>query len=155
MRSTRKLTFLAMMLAAVLILTALEHMMPPLPFLPPNIKLGLSNIITMYCVFFVSRSSAVTINVLKALFVFLTRGPVAGMLSFSGGFLSIGAIILLTIIFKEKISYAALSVTGAVSHNLGQYAAVSVVLQTAQLVYYLPVLLVSGVIMGMIRTRAL
>jgi heptaprenyl diphosphate synthase len=139
-----------MMLAIILVLTALEHMLPPLPLLPPNVKLGLSNIVTMYCVFFVSRASAVTMNALKAFFVFLTRGPMAGMLSLSGGLLSIGVIILLTVIFKEKISYAVISVAGAVAHNLGQYAAVSVIMQTVYLAYYLPVLLLAGVAMGVI-----
>ncbi len=150
MKGTRRLTFQAMMLAIILVLTALEHMLPPLPFLPPNVKLGLSNIVTMYCVFFVSKSSAVTMNALKAFFVFLTRGPVAGILSLSGGLLSIGVVILLTLIFKEKISYALTSVFGAISHNLGQYAAVSVILQAPYMVYYIPVLLVSGVVMGVI-----
>ncbi len=150
MKGTRRLTFQAMMLAVILTLTALEHMLPPLPFLPPNVKLGLSNIVTMYCVFFVSRASAVTMNALKAFFVFLTRGPVAGLLSLSGGLLSIGIIILLTVVFKDKISYAITSVAGAVSHNLGQYAAVSVILQTPYMVYYIPVLLVAGVVMGVI-----
>jgi heptaprenyl diphosphate synthase len=139
-----------MMLAIILVLTALEHMLPPLPLLPPNVKLGLSNIVTMYCVFFVGRASAVTMNALKAFFVFLTRGPMAGILSLSGGMLSIGIIILLTVIFKDKISYAIVSVAGAVAHNLGQYAAVSLIMQTVYMVYYLPVLLVAGVVMGVV-----
>lgn len=150
MRSTKRLTFMSMMLAIILVLTALEHMLPPFPFLPPNVKLGLSNIVTMYCVFFISRTSAVTMNVIKAFFVFLTRGPMAGILSFSGGMLSILIIILLMAIFKDKISYIIISVAGAVMHNIGQYAAVSVMMQTPALVFYLPVLLVSGVIMGVI-----
>jgi heptaprenyl diphosphate synthase len=139
-----------MMLAIILILTAVEHMMPPLPFLPPNVKLGLSNIVTMYCVFFISRTSAVTMNALKAFFVFLTRGPVAGALSLSGGLLSIGVIILLIVIFNDKLSYALISVAGAVAHNLGQYAAVSVIMSAPYMVYYVPVLIVSGVVMGVI-----
>jgi heptaprenyl diphosphate synthase len=139
-----------MMLAIILILTAIEHMMPPLPFLPPNVKLGLSNIVTMYCVFFISRTSAVTMNALKAFFVFLTRGPIAGLLSLSGGMLSIGVIILLIVIFNDKLSYAFISVAGAVAHNLGQYAAVSVIMSAPYMVYYVPVLLVSGVVMGII-----
>lgn len=150
MSGTKKLTFMGLMLAIILVLTMVEHMMPPLPLLPPNVKLGLSNIVTMYCVFFVSRSSAVTLNALKSVFVFLTRGPVAGALSFSGGMFSILVIILLTWAFKEKISYAVISVAGAVAHNLGQYAAVSVLMATPYLVYYVPVLLVSGVVMGLV-----
>jgi heptaprenyl diphosphate synthase len=89
-------------------------------------------------------------NALKAFFVFLTRGPVAGLLSLSGGMLSILIIILLIVIFNDKLSYAFISVAGAVAHNLGQYAAVSVIMSAPYMVYYVPVLLVSGVVMGII-----
>lgn len=148
-KKTKKIVFLGIMLAMIITLTALEHMLPPIPLLPPNVRLGLSNIVTMYCVFFVGRVSAVTLNVLKSLFVLLTRGIVAGVLSLCGGLLSILLIILLASVFREKISYAAVSVAGAIAHNIGQYAAVSVIL-AAPFVYYLPVLLVSGVVMGLL-----
>jgi heptaprenyl diphosphate synthase len=137
------------MLAVIVVLTAAEHLLPPLPLLPPGVKLGLSNIVTMYCVFYVGRGSAVTLNILKSLFVLLTRGALAGALSLSGGLLSIGAVILLVFLWKEKASYAAVSVVGACAHNLGQYTAVSVVLRANYLTAYLPVLLISGLVMGL------
>jgi heptaprenyl diphosphate synthase len=70
---SKRLASAGLMLAVIVILTALEHMLPPLPFLPPNVKPGLSNVITMYCVFFVSRRQAVTLNALKSFFVLLLR----------------------------------------------------------------------------------
>ena len=148
MKKTKKIAFIGLMLAIIAALSALEHTLPPLPFLPPNVKLGLSNIITMYCVFFVSRAQAVTLNVAKSFFVLLMRGPIAAALSFCGGMLSIGIIILLIVIFRERISYTAVSVAGAISHNIGQFIAVSVILYSPYIIYYLPVLIVSGVIMG-------
>ncbi|MDR1664989.1 MAG: Gx transporter family protein [Clostridiales bacterium] len=147
--SIKKITRLGVMLAMVIALSILENMLPPLPLLPPNVKPGLSNIITMYCVFFTGRTQALSLNVLKSFFVFLTRGPVAGLLSLCGGMLSVCVVILLVVIFKEKISYAAVSVLGACAHNLGQYAAVSAVMVSPGLwAYYLPALLISGVVMG-------
>ena len=150
MRYTKKIATLGLMLAIIIILTTLEHMLPPLPFLPPNVKLGLSNIITMYCVFFVGKAQAVSLGILKSFFVFLTRGPLAGLLSLSGGLLSIFVILLLIYIFKDAISYALTSVAGAIAHNMGQLAAVSVVMATPYMVYYLPVLLAAGVVAGMV-----
>ncbi len=139
------------MLATAVTLTALEHTMPPLALLPPNVKLGLSNIVIMYCVFFVGGVSAVTINALKSFFVFLTRGPQAGLLSFGGGMLSVCVIILLIVLFKDKISYAGVSVAGAVTHNLGQLIVFALLTQTAEYVaYYIPQLLVAGVVTGII-----
>ena len=150
MKKTKKIAFIGIMLAIIMALSALEHMLPPLPLLPPNVKLGLSNIITMYCVFFISRAQAVTLNIAKSFFVLLVRGPVAAALSFCGGMLSICVIIMLILIFRERISYAAASVAGAIAHNTGQLIAVSFILYSPYIIYYLPVLIISGVIMGMI-----
>lgn len=139
------------MLAIIIVLSALEHMLPPIPFLPPNVKLGLSNIVTMYCVFFIGKSQAVMLAVLKSVFVFLMRGFMASVLSLAGGMLSIAVIILLVFIFKERVSYAAVSIAGAITHNMGQIAAYSLILKTNMLLfYYAPVLLVSGIIMGVV-----
>lgn len=151
MKKTKKTAFIGLMLAIIAILSAIEHiLLPPLPFLPPNMKLGLSNIIVMYCVFFVGKAQAVTLNIAKSLFVLLMRGPVAGVLSFCGGILSVCTIILLIKIFKERVSYTAVSVAGAIAHNVGQFAAVSVIIDSPYIIYYLPVLLISGIILGSI-----
>lgn len=145
---TKKLARLGLLLAVIVVLSALEHMLPPLPLVPPNMKLGLSNIVTMYAVFFVGRAQAVTLNALKSVFVLATRGPMAGLLSLCGGLLSVLVVIALVYVFKEKISYMMVGVAGACTHNLGQYAVVSVIMASPVWVYYLPVLLVAGVVMG-------
>lgn len=150
MKKPKQIAFIGLMLAIIAVLSAIEHMLPPLPLLPPNVKLGLSNIIIMYCVFFISRIQAVTLNIAKSFFVLLTRGPIAATLSFCGGMLSIVVIILLAVLLRERISYAAVSVAGAISHNIGQLIAVSVIISSPYIIYYLPVLIVSGVIMGLV-----
>ena len=150
MTQARHVAFLGIMLTVIVVLSWFEFMISSLLLMPPHMKLGLANIVTMYCVIFVSRKSGVTLNILKSLFVFMTRGPVAGLLSFSGGMLSIGVIILLVIIFNDNISYIALSVAGAVLHNLGQLGAMMPVLGGVVLIGYLPVMIISGVIAGVL-----
>jgi len=153
---TKQIALLGLMLAVIFILSTLEYLFATLPFLPPHVKPGLANIVTMYCVFHVGRVQAIYLNIAKSLFVFLTRGPVAGLLSLSGGLFSIVAIILLSALFDrkqgEKISYTAVSVTGACTHNIGQYAIVLVLLAIPMplMAYYLPVLIVSGTAMGLL-----
>ena len=142
--------FLGLMLAMVIVLSFLESMLPPIPFLPPNFRLGLSNIVTMYCAICVSKTQAVTLNALKSVFVFLTRGAMAGLLSFCGGMLSILVLVLLLLVFQNRISFLALSVAGAVAHNLGQFLALLFILDMGLFVYYLPVSLVAGVLMGLL-----
>lgn len=150
MKQTRKIAYMGLMLAVIMVLTFIEHMLPPLPLLPPNVKLGLSNIVTMYCIFFLGKNEAFTLAVLKSGFVLLTRGPVAGLLSVTGGLLSVTVIALLLFIFKSRLSYLTASISGAITHNVGQIVAVSFLMGTSMIFYYLPVLIVTGILMGVI-----
>ncbi|MCL2665296.1 MAG: Gx transporter family protein [Defluviitaleaceae bacterium] len=144
----KKITLTGILLAMTVALAAFEHTLPPVPFFPPGAKLGLSNIVVMYGVFFCGRADAVFLAAGKAAFVFVIRGTVASLLSFCGGFLSVGIIILLVVIFGKKISYIAVSVAGALAHNIGQLAACAALLRTAGLIFYLPLLTVFGVFTG-------
>ena len=143
----RYLALLSMLFAVSLVLTAVEAFLPPLPFMPPGVKIGLSNVITMYCLFCLNRRSAYLLAVLKSCFVFLISGFTAFLLSLGGGLLAITVMILLPLVFRN-ISYLLLSIAGAIAHNIGQIAVASFLMGTALVFAYLPVLLISGVIMG-------
>jgi heptaprenyl diphosphate synthase len=65
-----------------------------------------------------------------------------------GGLISIGVIILVSSAFS-KTSYSRLSVFGAIAHNMGQFAAISILLATP-LMFYLPVIILSGLVMGLL-----
>jgi len=146
---TKKIALLGIMLGVVIAITTLEHMFI-VPFFPPHAKPGLANIVVMYSVFTIGRRQAVMLNILKSLFVLITRGAIAGLLSLSGGLFSIIIIITLASIKKKQASYAAVSVAGAVTHNLGQFIVVIFLMSTPALAYYMPVLIVSGIITGLI-----
>lgn len=146
----KKVASLGIMLALAMALSFLEQLIPALPGLPPGSKLGLSNIVIMYALFYMNKSSAFTLAFLKSFFVFLTRGVTAGFLSLSGGLSSLGIIVLLSFLFGDKISYLLLSVFGAIFHNLGQLIAARFIFQQNIVLFYLPLLLVSGVVFGTI-----
>jgi len=139
---------MGLMLAMIIALSALEHMLPPIPGLPPGVRFGLSNVVTMYALFFMGRRQAILLSALKSMFVMLTRGGIAGLLSICGGLLSILGIIALLFLFREKVSYLALSISGAILHNIGQITIAAVILGSGLVFFYLPVLIVSGMIMG-------
>lgn len=82
----------------------------------------------------------------------MSRGLVAGMLSLTGGLFSVGIMFLLMIILKEKGTYFLYSMCGALFHNIGQFAAISLIYSNIGLWYYLPVLLVSGVLAGIVTS---
>ncbi len=144
------ISYMAMLLTLIVVLSIFEAMLPPFPMLPPGVKIGLANIVTMYTLFFLGKKEAFALNIAKGLFVLITKGFTAGILSLCGGILSICVIILFEFIFKEKISYMVLSILGAISHNMGQLAAIILLLNNKYTVYYMPILIISGIVMGSI-----
>lgn len=146
--ATRGLAVMGVMLAMITALSALEHTLPPIAFLPPGVRLGLSNIVTMYALFFMGGRRAALLTVLKSLFVLLMRGVTSGFLSLCGGLLSIIVIMLLAAISRGRLSYMILSVAGAIFHNLGQVLAASLLLKTNLVLLYIPVLTLFGIFMG-------
>jgi heptaprenyl diphosphate synthase len=141
---------MGVMLALMATLSALERMIPPIPFMPPSARLGLANVVVMCAALFLRGREAVALNALKALFVFLTRGYVAGALSLFGGVLSILAILFLLKAFKDKVSFVALSVCGSIAHNFGQALAFRLVAGAFPVFYYLPFLLIFGAAFGVV-----
>ncbi len=144
----KRLTMLALFFAVAVVLSFIESSFPPIPFFPPGVKLGLSNIAVMYSLFFLGKREAAYIIVLKALFVFLIRGATAGFLSFSGGLFSFIVMTVIMFLFKEHVSYLVLSIFGALFHNIGQFVAISIIFGSLTLLAYLPFLIVMGVFAG-------
>jgi heptaprenyl diphosphate synthase len=140
-----EITTLSLMLSMIFVLNVVECMFVPLPL---NMRFGLSNIVTMYALFFIGKRAAFTLSGLKSLLVFLTRGPVAGLLSFSGGMLSLLVIASIASVW-ENASYFIISVSGAVTHNLTQLAIASwLTSSTGLLLFLLPLMLVAAVLAG-------
>lgn len=145
-QTARRTASMGLLLALALVLNMVEGMLPALPAMPPGVRLGLSNIVVLYCVLYLGRKDAFVIAVLKSGFVFLTRGFSAGFISLCGGLLSV-AVMALTA-RSEKMSILMKSVCGALAHNLGQLIAAAVYLQSLYTFYYAPVLALSGILMG-------
>ncbi|MBR1736011.1 MAG: Gx transporter family protein [Firmicutes bacterium] len=149
-KRTKNLTLTAMLLSLIIVLSIFESMLPSFPFLPPGVKLGLSNTVIMYSLFFTTKKNALFLAVLKSLFSFMTIGFVAFALSLAGGIASIIIMILLTAVFKDKISLLILSIFGAIFHNIGQIITYMLLLGDTNILYYLSILIISGIIMGSI-----
>lgn len=140
---------MGMLFALAIALSYLENMLPPIAGAVPGIKLGLSNIVTMYCLFIEGPVSALLLAVLKGGAVTVTRGLAGGALSLCGGLCSV-AVMLLCNRLKSKNMFT--SVMGAVAHNIGQLVAASLLVSSAFALYYIPVLVISGVAMGIITS---
>lgn len=153
--NTYNIALMGLLFAVAIVLSAVEYMIPPIPLMPPGVKLGLANIVTMYCLFFLGKRQTFLIVFLKSAFVFLIRGATAFVISLSGGILSALVMILLMVLAGERLSYLMISIFGAISHNIGQLIIASFILGTDIFVFYLPLLIISGVLMGYIMGTVL
>ena len=132
-----------------LVLSAAENMIPPVPVLPPGAKLGLSNLVTMFAVNALGLAPALFITLLKSLFAGLTRGVLASVMSLAGGLASTLAMWLVCRPRRQLAGAVGFGVVGAVAHNFGQFW-VAFFLTTPAVVYYIPWLLLFGVLSGVL-----
>ena len=147
----RETTTLGLMLSMIFVLSILEGMFPPLPF---HMRFGLSNVVTMYALFFIGRRAAFTLAGLKSFSVLLMRGPIAGLLSLSGGVLSL-LVIAIGAALWPNASYFFLSITGAGTHNVAQLALASWLTSTHLLLVFLPAMILAGILAGSLTAALL
>ena len=145
---TKRLTMLAMTISFALILSFVESRIPAFVALP-GVKVGLANIAVIYALYQFGVKEAITVSILRVFIVSMLFGSIASLIySVSGAFLSLTVMILLKKL--TPLTEIAVSVCGGVMHNIGQIAAASFMLNTNVIVYYLPVLLVTGSIAGVV-----
>lgn len=146
---SKTVAFAGICVALALILAYVEAMLPPLVASLPGIKMGLPNIVIVFLLYRRGPVTAGIVSLLRILLVGMLFGNGVSILySFAGGVLSLAVMVLLR---KLKIfSTVGVSVAGGVLHNVGQILTAAVLLDTAQLGYYLAVLAVSGTVAGII-----
>jgi heptaprenyl diphosphate synthase len=146
MNNRSRVAFLGLFTAFAMILSFVESQIPTFVAIP-GIKLGLPNIAIIIILYKFGYKEAITVSLLRVLLTSLLFGTVLSMLySIAGAVLSFIAMILL----KKFLSIVTVSVIGGVCHNIGQIVVACLVTETAQLMYYLPVLIISGVIAGIV-----
>ena len=145
---TRKLTLMAMLSAVALIIFVVEAQIPALVPIP-GIKLGLSNIVTVFAVFMLGSWEAALILAVRIFLGAVFAGNFSTILySAGGGILAILLTILCRRILKKDQLWVA-GCLGAVAHSVGQMAVAVLVTGTPGLVIYLPVMIVCSIITGL------
>ena len=147
MKQTRRIAVCGMLLALMLVLGFVESQLPVAASVP-GIKLGLSNGVLIFAVYMLNVPTGFLLMGLKVLLSGLMFGsPSAMMYAFAGGLLSM---IVMSLLSRMKgLSPVVVSMAGGVSHNVGQVAMAMMILQTPQLLYYMAVLMVAGLVTGM------
>ena len=147
-KKTLQLTTMAFVIAFAMILSFLESRIPAFVAIP-GVKVGLANIAVIFTLYKLGVKEAITVSIIRVLLISMLFGsPVSLIYSISGATLSLATMILLKKL--TPLTEVTISVTGGVMHNVGQIAAASFMLSTNVVIYYLPFLLVSGTIAGVV-----
>ena len=145
---TRKLTQMALLTAIALTIFMVEAQIPALVPVP-GVKLGLSNIVTVFAVFAMGPKEAAAILFARVFLGAIFAGNFSTIFySAAGGALAIVVTILLRKILTEKQLWVA-GVMGAIAHSIGQMAMAIAITQTVGLVSYLPMMIVCSIITGL------
>ena len=145
---TGKLTVMALTTALAMILSFIESQIPAFVAVP-GVKVGLANIAVVFALYKLGWKEAVAISLVRVVLVSMLFGSLASMFySLAGAALSLIGMGLLK--KSGKFTEIAVSVTGGILHNIGQIAMACLILETDVLRYYLPFLLLSGTVAGVV-----
>ena len=143
----KKIAFLGLCTSVALVLAYIESLLPPLFAAVPGIKLGLPNIAIIFLLYRFGVKEAAAVSFVRIVAVSLLFGnPMTFAYSMAGGFLSLSAMAILRKL--DFLSVVGVSVAGGVLHNVGQILMAMLLLDTAELGYYLIVLTVTGTVSG-------
>lgn len=143
---TKKVTYLGLFIALAFVFSYIEFLIP-VNIGVPGAKLGLANLVIIVVLYLFGEKDAIVLSVIRIVLVGFTFANMASMLySLAGACLSFFAMVLA----KKSgfLSITGVSVLGGVFHNIGQIIVAILVLETASLMYYLPVLLIAGIASG-------
>ena len=143
---TKRIAYCAMLTALAMIFGYVEALIP-FSFGVPGIKLGLANLVIVVALYMLSANQVFFIQLARIVLVSFLFGNMSMMLySLAGGILSFFVMCLLK--RKKDFSIIGVSIAGGVSHNIGQLIVASLVVQNIWLAYYLPVLMIAGLVTG-------
>ena len=144
---TKKLTTLALLTAGAMILSYVESLLPS--FGIPGVKMGLANIAVIFALYRLGWKEALGISLVRVFMVSMLFGSMSALLySLAGAALSLGVMALLKRL--DRFSETGVSVAGGVAHNAGQIVVAIALLGNVKLVYYYPILVLSGVAGGIL-----
>lgn len=146
--SVSSLVLLGLCIAFSMVLSFVESQLPPLTAIP-GIKVGMANIAVVFILYRMGRKQAALVSVIRVILSSILFGQAASFLySLAGASLSLAGMILLK--RTDRFSSVAVSVAGGVLHNVGQIIVACLITETKQLLLYLPVLMITGTVSGIV-----
>ena len=144
----KKIAYLGLITAVAVIFGYVESLIPFFAGVP-GMKLGLANLAVLFVLEKYTWKEAALVSALRILIIGFMFGNLFSILySMAGATLSLTVMTLLK--KKSDFSILGISVAGGVSHNIGQLIIAMMIAMSSSIIYYAPVLLISGVITGLL-----
>lgn len=146
----QKICKLAMFTAIALVVFVIEAQLPPISFCP-MFKPGLTNVVTLFLLFaggsWGAKDAAIVLTLRVILGALVTGALMTVLFSAVGGLLAMAFMLIGKKLFKGKY-IPTVSIFGAVGHNIGQMIVAVIVYGSFTVVYYLPIMLIGGILSG-------
>ena len=145
-KNNRKLALLGLFCAVAIIFGYVESLIPVFVGIP-GIKLGLANLSVLFILMRYSMKEAVIVSAVRIVVIgFLFGNMFSIVYSLAGAALSLTVMALLK--KYTKASVFAISMAGGISHNIGQLIVACLIVENRSLLFYAPVLIISGILTG-------
>ncbi len=147
--NSKKLALSGILLALALIIGMIENLIPPIIPMLPFVKIGLSNIVIMFCAIVVGFTPALIITCFKATLVPLFVGnPMMIAYSLTASLVSL--LIVFILLKTKKIGIPTISLISAIIHNIMQLIVASIIMESSYVFGFLPYLILTGFISGFV-----
>lgn len=144
----KKIAYMGLFAAIAIIFGYVESLIPFFAGIP-GIKLGLANLAVLFILEKYTWKEAVLVSMVRILVIGFMFGNMFSILySMAGAALSLTVMTFMK--KKSGFSLLGISVAGGVSHNIGQLIVAALIVENKSLLYYAPVLIISGVITGVL-----
>ena len=143
-----RVAYFGVFTALALIFSYIETLVP-ISFGIPGVKLGLANLIIVIALYKIPLREVYVLSIVRVLLSGVLFGNYFSIAySLAGGLLSLTVMALLK--KAGGFSVIGISIAGGVFHNVGQITAAVFLMDTTAIYYYLPVLLIFGIVTGII-----
>ena len=144
--AAKRVALSALFASLALIFSYVEAILPAAPGIP-GIKLGIANLVVIIAMYRLDSRYALTINLIRIFLAgFMFSGLYGAIYSLCGCILSFAVMCLLK--KSDAFSVVGVSMGGGVAHNIGQLCIAAILVSSPQIFYYLPVLIISGTVSG-------
>ena len=146
----RKITRISILLSLSIVLSIVESLIPIFNGIIPGLKIGLANVAIMVALYVYGIKEAAFVSIARIFIVGMLR---TGLFNITFLFSLSGAIFSLILMFIAKktniFSIIGVSIIGSIFHTIGQLIVAFVIVKNANILYYLPFLLLFAIPTGL------